>query len=85
MKGFIVSQPSTMTLKRRALSMPAMLFAGVGNAAPKAVIAGRVSVQACPRRRSVGACDEPTDRRRGQPVFVALAVALWGLREAVMA
>jgi len=26
-------------------------------------------MQGCPRRRSVGACDEPADRRGGQPVF----------------
>jgi hypothetical protein len=32
-KGFIVFQPSTMTLKRRALSTLAMLVAGVVNAA----------------------------------------------------
>ena len=29
--------------------------------------------QACPRRRSVGACDEPADRRGGQAVFAAPA------------
>ena len=29
------------------------------------------TAQGCPRRRVVGACDEPTDRRGGQPVFSA--------------
>ena len=35
-KGFMVSQSSTITVKRRSLSMPASI-AGVVNAAPKAM------------------------------------------------
>jgi len=55
--------------------------------APTARSARRVRVaplatplpQACPRRRSVGACDEPADRRGGQPVFNATALCLCGI------
>ena len=36
-------------------------------------------LQACPRRRSVGACDEPTDRRGGQAVFAAVSFPAPGL------
>ena len=79
--GFIVSQPSTMTLKCRALSTPARI-AGVVNAAPKAVMVGRLSGQACPGRRASLATN---DRRGGQAVFAATAMALLELREAVMA
>jgi hypothetical protein len=70
-----------MTLKGRALSMPASI-AGVVNAAPKAVVGGGLSVQACPRRRASLATN---DRRGGQVVFDGLALARLGLREAVMA
>jgi hypothetical protein len=35
----------------------------------------RTAVQGCPRRRAVGACDEPTDRPGGQPVFNARCFA----------
>ena len=71
-----------MALKRRALSTPASI-AGVGNAAPKAVIVGRVAeMQACPRRRASLATN---DRRGGQAVFAEARVAMLGLREAVIA
>jgi len=39
-------------------------------------------MQGCPRRRAVGACDEPTARRGGQPVFDAQALAGFVLDEA---
>ena len=68
--GFIVSQVSAMAVKLTVLSTLAR-SAGVGNSAPKAMLGWRLWRQACPRRRSVGACDEPTDRRGGQAVFAA--------------
>ena len=37
------------------------------------------TAQGCPRRRAVGACDEPTDRRGGQPVFGAKALVCFVL------
>jgi hypothetical protein len=68
-------------LKRRALSTPASI-AGVGNATPKAVVGGWVSVQACPRWRASLATN---DRRGGQAVFDSAAVVRLDLREALMA
>lgn len=80
-KGFIVSQSSTTTVKRRALSTPAS-SAGVVNAAPKAIDRGPIlGRQACPRRRASLATN---DRRGGQAVFDAAACRRQWLREAVM-
>jgi hypothetical protein len=50
--------------------------------APKGVMLGLLSRQACPRRRASPATN---DRRGGQAVFATTPVALLELREAVMA
>jgi hypothetical protein len=52
-------------------------IAGVGNTAPKAMVGWWLRVQACPRRRSVGACDEPADRRGGQAVFAGTIFVMY--------
>jgi hypothetical protein len=36
-------------------------------------------MQGCPWRRAVGPCDEPTDRRGGQPILDALRVVMLNL------
>jgi len=63
-----VKPPELSTLARSA---------GVGNSAPKAMRGWEFWPQACPRRRAVGACDEPTDRRGGQAVFAGTIFVMY--------